>query len=76
MDTAALDIRPKIWRRYIDNSFKVVQLDKWDELTEHLNTINITESIKFIDKSKQKGSIPLLDACISCKDDRVVKVWM
>ena len=49
MDTAALDIRPKIWRRYIDNSFKVVQLDKWDELTEHLNTINKTGSIKFTD---------------------------
>ena len=33
--TALLDTRPKIWRQYIDDSFKVVCRDKQDELTDH-----------------------------------------
>ena len=35
MDTAPLDTRPKIWQRYIDDSFEVVCKDKRDELTQH-----------------------------------------
>ena len=31
MDTAPLDMRPKIWHWYIDDSFEVVHMDKRDE---------------------------------------------
>ena len=45
-------------------------------LTEHLNTMNKTGSIKFTDEPEKDGSIPFLVARISCKDDDGVKVQM
>ena len=39
MDTTPLDMSPKIWQQYIDDSFEVVHRDKRDELTQHLNTM-------------------------------------
>ena len=74
MDTALPDMRPNIWDRYIDDSFKVVHRNKQDELTEHLNTIDKSASIKFTDEPEKDDSIPFLDAHICWKDDGVVKV--
>ena len=45
METTPQDTRCSMWRRYID-SFEVVKQDKRDELTEHLNSIDTTGSIK------------------------------
>ena len=78
MDTAPQDTRPSMWRLYIDDSFEVVKRDKWDELTDHLNTIDTTGSIKFMDEPETVGegggSIPFLDVLISHKEDGNVKV--
>ena len=74
MNTAPPDMRPKIWQWYIDDSFEVVHTDKREELTQHLNTIDKSGSIKFTDERKKDGSIPFLDALISRKDDRRVNV--
>ena len=59
---------------YIDDSFEVVKRDKRDELTVHLNTIDTTGSIKFMDEPETEGSIPFLDALISHVEDGKVKV--
>ena len=45
MGTAPQDIRPAIWRRYINDSFEVVKQDKRDELTAQLNSIDTATSI-------------------------------
>ena len=45
MDTDPQDTRPALWRWYIINSLKVVERDKRDELTIHLNSIDNTRSI-------------------------------
>ena len=47
----------------------MVHRDKWDELTAHLRMIDKTGSIKYTDKLIKYGSITVLDAYISCKDD-------
>ena len=53
-------------------------MEKRDELTEHLNHMDSTGSIKFTDKLETKGtcSIHFLDALISCKEDSSVKLQM
>ena len=37
MSSAPTGMKLKIWKRYINDSFKVVKKEKRDELTEHLN---------------------------------------
>ena len=74
IDTAPPDMKPKIGCWYIDDSFEVVCSDKQDKLTEHLNTMYNTGSIKFTDDLEKDGSIPFLDAVISQKHDWGVKV--
>ena len=72
MDTTPKDNRPSMWRLYIDDSFEVVKWDKQDELTEHLNLIESTSSIKFMDEPGMGGgvgSILFWDPLISCKED-------
>ena len=55
MDEIPQDTRPSMCRCYIDGSFEVVKWDKRDELSEHLNSIDTTGSIKFTDKQKTGG---------------------
>ena len=43
--------------------------DKRHELIEHLNSMDFTGGIKFTDEPETEGSIPFLDALISCKGD-------
>ncbi len=43
-----MDIKPKRWKRYMDDILELV--DKVDVLTEHLNQVDDTGSIKFTDE--------------------------
>ena len=45
MDTALLDIQPKIWKSYIDGSFEVVRKTQLDTFREHLNSIDAMGSM-------------------------------
>ena len=63
-----------IWKRYIDDFFELVKKEQRDAMTEHLNRMDSTGCIKFTDKPETEGSIPFLDALISCKEDGSVKI--
>ena len=52
----------------------MVKRDKRDELTKHLNYLDITSIIKFMDEPEMAGSISFLDVLISHKGDGKVKV--
>ena len=53
MDTTPQETRLSMWRHYINDS--LVRQNKRDELTEHLNSINTTTSIKFMDEPGMGG---------------------
>jgi hypothetical protein len=74
MDTAPPETRPKIWKRYIDDSFEIVKRAQRENLTDHLNKMDATGSIKFTDEPETEGSIPFLDALISRTQDGSMKV--
>ena len=65
LDTALLEMKPKIWCQCIDDSFDVLCRDKWDELTAHLNSNDKSGSITFTDEPEKDTCISFLDACIS-----------
>ena len=64
MVTALLDMRPKIWHRYIENSVEVIRRDKRDELMAHLNTINKTVRIKFTNEPEKDMAASLFKSHI------------
>ena len=45
--TAPITWKPKLWKRYVDDVMEVVRKGCEQELTEHLNSVDTTGSIKF-----------------------------
>ena len=51
--TELVTCKPKLWKRYVDDVMEVVRKECEQELTEHLNSIDNTGSIKLILKRKR-----------------------
>ena len=45
--TAPIDCKPKLWKRYVDDILEIIKREKLEALTDHLNGIDKTNSIKF-----------------------------
>ena len=45
--TAPIDCKPKLWKRYVDDILEIIKRGKVEALTDHLNGIDKTNSIKF-----------------------------
>ena len=56
--TAPLDLKPKFWRRYVDDVLKIIKKGTTENLTEHLNKVDPTGSIKFTFEEEDQGKIP------------------
>ena len=56
-------IHPKIWKRFVDDTFTIIQKADKDALLNHINSID--ENIYFTyEDPKEDGSIPFLDMLI------------
>ena len=65
LNTAPPEIKPRIWKRYVDDVFEVVKKNSVDKLTEHLNGIDKTGNIKFTHETEVDGQLPFLDTLVS-----------
>ena len=72
--TAPMECKPKLWLRYVDDVLEVVHKECVDELTDHLNQIDKSGSIKFTYEKETDGKIPFLDTLIVKKEDGTVKL--
>ena len=59
--TAPLTCKPRFWRRYVDDVLEIIKKDTVEELTDHLNQVDETNSIKFTYEQESDGKIPFLD---------------
>ncbi|XP_072037656.1 uncharacterized protein [Amphiura filiformis] len=62
--TAPLDCRPKLWLRYVDDVLEVINKDSVQRLTDHINQVDKSGSIKFTFEQESQGSLPFLDTLI------------
>ena len=59
---------PVLWKRFVDDTFTIIQKQHKDSFLEHLNSIN--PSIKFTsEETRPDGTMPFLDILITPKDD-------
>jgi len=69
-----VECKPKLWKRYVDDILEVIKKHGEDGLTQHLNSVDDTGSIKFTAEQEQDEQIPFLDTLIVRKTDRRVKL--
>ena len=55
------DLRPKLWKSYVDDTLEVVKRGTVDKLTEFLNNLDDSSSIKFTYEVETEGQLPFLD---------------
>ena len=70
LQTAPAECRPKIWKRYVDDVLNVIKKDQVKNFTDHLNSIDDINSIKFTYEEETNGVIPFLDLLINRQPDK------
>ena len=54
--------KPKIWKRYVDDTFTILDRDQVDGFLQHLN--NQQPTIRFTMETEKDDSIPFLDTSV------------
>jgi len=65
LDTAAEDLKLKLWKKYVDNILEIVKKGSVEELTEFLNELDNSHNIKFTYEVEQGGQLPFLDLLLN-----------
>ena len=68
------ELRPKLWKRYVDDTLEVIKRGKVEEWSTHLNSMDPTGSIKFTYEEETNNTIPFLDTLLERRPDGSVKV--
>ena len=70
--TAAVNCKPRLWKRYVDDILEAIKKDQIAGLTDHLNAVDETGSIKFTYEEESNGTIPFLDLLFRRQPDGAV----
>ena len=62
------DNMPKLWLRYVDDTFTIIKRDSFDRFPTHINSI--ISAIQFTHELKQSGFIAFLDVGVTRATDR------
>ena len=63
---------PRIWMRYVDDTFVVIDKDRAQDFTDHINSFD--PHIKFTNDPEREGCLPFLDTLVTRQADGSVKV--
>ena len=72
--TAPIDCKPKLWKQYVNDILEIIKRGKVEALTDNLNGIDKTNSIKFMHEPENNGQIPFLDTLITRREDGSIKL--
>lgn len=72
--TFPFDSKPTLWKSYVDDVFERIKQGQLQYLTDHLNMVDETGSIKFTQEEECEGTIPFLDTHVVMKPDRSIKL--
>ena len=74
MESASENLKPKLWKLYLDDKLEVIKRGKVDEWSEHLNSMDPTGNIKSTHEEETNNSIPFLDTLLHRRQAGSVKV--
>ena len=63
---------PRVWMRYVDDTFVVIKKNYAQEVTDHINSFN--PNIIFTNDPEVDGKLPFLDTLIKRQADGSVKI--
>jgi len=71
--TAPVNCRPRLWKRFVDDTLEVIKRGSVTQLTEHLNSVDSTGSIRFThEEEAERHSV--LDTLLIRKEDGNIKL--
>ena len=70
LDTAPEDLKPKLWKRYVDDILEVVKIGSVEKLTEFLNQLDDSHNIKFTYEVRSGTRWPVTISRFAVKQDR------
>ncbi|XP_014666938.1 PREDICTED: uncharacterized protein LOC106808648 [Priapulus caudatus] len=73
INTASEHIKPRFWKRYVDDILAVVTKGSTRILNDHLNSIDMSGNIQFTSEEMENNSIPFLDTKIVSREDGTIK---
>jgi len=71
--TAPEPMKPRFWKRYVDDVIAIIRKGMSQSLNDHLNTIDETGNIKFTNEEMEDNSIPFLDTRVTRKENGRLK---
>ena len=74
INTAPEDCKPRMWKRYVDDVLEIIDRGQIQPLTDHLNQVDPTGSIKFTFEEEVDGGIAFLDTKVIRKPDGSIKL--
>ena len=63
---------PRIWKRYVDDTFCICRADTVDQFTDHIN--NIDSCINFTREIEKDHTIAFLDLLVTRKEDNTISL--
>ncbi|XP_072039190.1 uncharacterized protein [Amphiura filiformis] len=66
-------IKPRLWKRYVDDVLEIVKKGSAEQLTAHINQIDKTGNIKFTYETESDQQIAFLDTLIVKRQDGSIK---
>ncbi|XP_072048289.1 uncharacterized protein [Amphiura filiformis] len=63
---------PRVWLRYVDDTFVVIKREHFSEFTEHINSQS--DHIKFTSEVEADGQLPFLDTLVKRSEDGSLRV--
>ena len=72
--TAPISCRPRMWKRYVDDILELIKTGMTQQLTDHLNRVDETNSIKFTYEESAEGTKQFLDTLLESKESGEVKL--
>ena len=66
--------RPRLWKRFVGETLEVIKRGSVAQITEHLNSVDSTGSIRFTYEEETDGQMLFLDTLLIREEDGNVKL--
>ena len=71
--TVPAQCKPRLAKKFVDDSFEICKKGRVEELTDHMNRLDPTGSLKFTYEEEQEGKLAFLDTLVHRQPDGTLR---